>query len=102
VLPGAGAIVAALTAAAGIEAHVVGKPSPHFFETAVRRFGASADRAVMVGDTLDSDIAGGVGAGMRTVHVGGNVMSLDVPPPRPDFAIERVAELRGLLGVEGR
>lgn len=99
ILPGAGALVTVLTTAAGIEAEVVGKPSAFFFSTALRRFGVAAGRAVMVGDTLDSDIAGGRAAGLWTVHVGGNLMSLHDPAPRPDFAVAELADLRPLLGM---
>src|SRR5690606_22040661 len=42
ILPGAGALAAALSAAAGIEAEVVGKPSAFFFRTALRHFGVDA------------------------------------------------------------
>lgn len=97
VLPGNGAIAAALTAASGVAAEVVGKPSPFFFEAALRRFGASAGTTLMVGDTLDSDIAGGAAAGMRTVLVGESVPSRLVPAPAPDHFISGVAELERLL-----
>ena len=66
-LPGCGAIVAAVTAAAGVKAIVVGKPEPPLFRIALRRLGVEAAQAAMVGDSPESDVAGGRGAGMRTV-----------------------------------
>jgi HAD superfamily hydrolase (TIGR01450 family) len=66
-LPGCGAIVAAVTAAAGVSPIVVGKPAPPLFRIALRRLGVEAPQAAMVGDSLESDVAGGRGAGMRTV-----------------------------------
>jgi 4-nitrophenyl phosphatase len=66
-LPGCGAIVAAVATAAGVTPIVVGKPEPPLFRIALRRLGVTADRAAMVGDSLESDVAGGRGAGMRTV-----------------------------------
>ena len=90
-LPGTGAIAAALTYASGVRPEVVGKPARVFFEAALRRLGVTAARSVIVGDTLDSDIAGGTAVGMRTVLVGDAVPSALDPAPVPDV---RVAALR--------
>lgn len=98
-VPGAGAIATALAAAAAIEPDVVGKPSRFFFDTALRRFGMDRDGTVMVGDTLDSDIAGGRAAGLVTVHVGGNFMSLRTPAPAPDLSLATLGSLRACLGI---
>jgi len=66
-LPGCGAIVAAVRAAAGVRPIVVGKPEPPLFRIALRRLGLEPTQAAMVGDSVESDIAGGRGVGMRTV-----------------------------------
>jgi HAD superfamily hydrolase (TIGR01450 family) len=98
ILPGTGAIAAALTAASGVAADVVGKPSPFFFAAALRRFGAQPGTALMVGDTLDSDIAGGLAAGLRTVLVGSEgPASLHDPAPVPHHRVARLHDLRFLL-----
>ena len=99
-LPGTGAIAAALSYASGIEPEIVGKPAKAFFETALRRFGGTADRAVIVGDTLDSDIAGGAGAGLRTVLVGVPVPSTRRPEPVPDHRVPDLAGVWALFGGE--
>ena len=99
ILPGAGALAAALTAAAGIEAEVVGKPSRFFLDTALRRFRVVREESIMVGDTLDSDVAGGRAAGLTTVHVGGDLRSLRDPAPVPDLSLPNVLSLRGPLGL---
>ena len=96
VVPGIGAIAAALTYASGVRAEVVGKPSATFFEAAMRRYGATAERSVMIGDTLDSDIAGGNGVGMRTVLLGYGSPSALEPPPVPDH---HVPDLRAAWGL---
>jgi len=96
-LPGTGALAAALTYASGARPEVVGKPSPGFFETVLRHFDAAPERAVMVGDTLDSDIVGGAAAGMRTVLVGeGSPTAMD-PPPVPDHHVAELHALRELI-----
>jgi HAD superfamily hydrolase (TIGR01450 family) len=66
-LPGCGAIVAAVAAAAGVEPIVVGKPRPPLFEIALRRLGLDARDAAMVGDSVPSDMRGARAAGMRAV-----------------------------------
>jgi glycerol 3-phosphatase-2 len=60
--PGTGAIVAALEYATGRTAHSVGKPDPQLFRTALDRLGGG--RALMIGDRLDSDLAGASAAGL--------------------------------------
>lgn len=62
-LPGNGALVAALRTALEREPDlVVGKPEPALFAAAARRFGAAAP--LVVGDRLDTDIEGAQRAGM--------------------------------------
>lgn len=96
-VPGNGAIAAALSTASGVQATALGKPSVHFFASALRRFGFDRERTVMVGDTLDSDIAGGLAAGLVTVLVGPGDFSNTTPRPAPDFHIANLAELPELL-----
>jgi HAD superfamily hydrolase (TIGR01458 family) len=64
-----GAFVAGLEYAAEVEATVLGKPSPAFFEAALEALDAEAELTWMVGDDLDSDIAGAQRYGLRTILV---------------------------------
>jgi HAD superfamily hydrolase (TIGR01450 family) len=68
-LPGNGSLVAALTTALGGRTPdvVVGKPAPTLFEEAAAARGAQ--RVLVVGDRLDTDIAGAVRAGMDSLLV---------------------------------
>lgn len=59
--PGAGALLAAIVATTGTPATVVGKPAPPMFEAARERTGAR--RPLVVGDRLDSDVAGAAAMG---------------------------------------
>jgi HAD superfamily hydrolase (TIGR01458 family) len=65
----AGAFVAGLEYAAEVEAVVLGKPSPSYFEAACEALDADPQMAWMVGDDLESDVAGAHGIGMKTVLV---------------------------------
>lgn len=98
-VPGNGAIVAALTTATGVTAEAIGKPSPFFFEEALAYFGAERGSTAMVGDNLDSDIAGGVAAGLLTIQVGGDSFSQLREPPVPDHRVSDLFELERLLLV---
>ena len=64
-----GAYVAGLEYAAGVEAIVLGKPSPSYFATACEALDADPQMTWMVGDDLESDIVGAQGIGMKTVLV---------------------------------
>ncbi|MBB4683014.1 HAD-IIA family hydrolase [Amycolatopsis jiangsuensis] len=66
-LPGNGSMVAALRTATEAEPVVAGKPQPLLFETAARS--AGANRPLVVGDRLDTDIAGAVAAGLDVLCV---------------------------------
>jgi len=44
-----------------------GKPEAIFFNELCRRIGVSPGRCVLVGDNLESDIAGGQSVGMATI-----------------------------------
>ena len=95
-LPGCGAIVAAVVAAADVSPVVVGKPEPPLFEIALRRMGLGADDAAMVGDSVPSDMVGGRRAGMTTV-----LYAPDGAPAETsaDVVVSSFAELRRLAAV---
>ena len=64
-----GAFVAALEYATGVEATVLGKPSPGYFGAALEALDAEPELTWMVGDDLDQDVGGAKVFGMRTVLV---------------------------------
>lgn len=66
-LPGNGAMVAALQAATDREPTVAGKPARALLDTAVGRIGAQ--RPFVVGDRLDTDIAGARATGLDSLLV---------------------------------
>ncbi len=66
-LPGAGALLAAITTATGATPEVVGKPHPSLLYAALSRVGGN--RPLLVGDRLDTDVAAAVAAGWDSVLV---------------------------------
>ncbi len=66
-VPGAGALVAIVQSATGVEPLVVGKPEPMIFQVALDMLGGTPETALVIGDRLDTDIAGACNAGIRSV-----------------------------------
>ncbi len=94
--PGAGSIVAALEAASDRTAIVVGKPEPPIFHLALERVGVTPEKALMIGDRLETDIRGGKRVGMHTALVLTGVTQKPPPPgpDTPDIVARNLAELR--------
>lgn len=67
--PGCGAVVAMIEAASGVKAFSVGKPSPVMMRAARKELGLDAGHTIMIGDTMETDILGGVQMGYHTVLV---------------------------------
>lgn len=67
--PGCGATVAYLETATGTKAFSVGKPSPVMMRAARKQLGLVASETIMIGDTMETDILGGVQMGYRTILV---------------------------------
>jgi glycerol-1-phosphatase len=96
-VPGNGSLVAALTTATGRTPEVIGKPAPALFEAALAASGGKAP--LVVGDRLDTDIAGAGAAGMPGLLVLSGVSgAADLlaagPAMRPDYLGR---DLRALL-----
>jgi 4-nitrophenyl phosphatase len=97
-IPGAGAIIAAIATASGVKPIVVGKPSPLLFETAAHRMGLAKIDILIVGDRLETDIAGGQAFGARTALVLSGVTNrqqVEAWYPVPDLITSNLAELIG-------
>lgn len=77
VVPGTGAMVAAVTIAAGRQPVVLGKPSKFMFEIVQRRHPSiQPARTLMIGDRANTDILLGKNCGLQTLLVGSGVHSL--------------------------
>ena len=73
------------------------KPAKPFFDACFARIpGFDPRKAIMVGDSLTSDILGGKNAGLRTCWVNPTHASAR-PDILPDYEIESIAQLESLL-----
>ena len=94
--PGCGAIVSLIEAATGIKAFSVGKPSPVMMRTARKELGMATSETIMIGDTMETDILGGVQMGYRTILVlTGSTKTDDLGryAYQPDIIVDSIADL---------
>jgi 4-nitrophenyl phosphatase len=97
-IPGAGAWIAVIVTATGIEPIYAGKPAPALLELARQRLGTTKEETLVVGDRLDTDIAGAQAAGMPVALVLSGVSSREEGEawrPRVDVMAEELERLVG-------
>lgn len=98
----AGAFVVALEYAAKVTAKVIGKPSAEFFLAGARELQVPAARIAVVGDGLDTDVAGARAAGMTSVLVrtglfDATTLEATSPRDRPDRVLDSIRDLETLF-----
>jgi NagD protein len=94
--PGCGSIVAMIERATGVKAFSVGKPSGVMMRMAQRELGLRTDQTIMVGDTMYTDVLGGVEMGYRTVLVlSGHTTREEAHryAYQPDLIVNRVGDI---------
>lgn len=101
--PGAGAIIAALVAATGVQPTIIGKPYRPIMDYALRILKLPAENVAALGDRLDTDIAGGKAVGLRTMMVLTGVSTqaeVDALPltERPDYVFAGLPQVIAALG----
>jgi glycerol 3-phosphatase-2 len=92
--PGAGALLAAVETTTGVRGEVVGKPQAPLLRTALERTGGG--RPLLVGDRLDTDVAGASALGWDSALVlTGSTRRSDVAssPWTPTFVLRSLADL---------
>jgi NagD protein len=90
------AVVAMIEEATGKKAFSVGKPSPVMMRSARKYLGLEASETIVIGDTMDTDILGGVQLGYTTILTLSGVSNkntLEDFPFKPDLIVSSVAEL---------
>lgn len=95
-IPGAGAWISVIVTATGIEPIYAGKPASYLLELARERLGTSREETLVVGDRLETDIAGGQGAGCPVALVLSGVSTREQGEawrPLVDFTAEDLSAL---------
>jgi len=100
-VPGSGAVVESLAAVLERDPdHVLGKPSAVALDAALDRLGCSPEECLIVGDRLETDIAMGARAGMRTALVttgASTETEVATSEVTPDHVLDSIADLPALL-----
>lgn len=95
-LPGAGALIAVVELATGVQPTIIGKPERYIFDEAIRRLNADPATTVMVGDRLNTDIIGAHAAGLPSILVLSGISTIQevaTVPHKPTHIIKNIAEL---------
>jgi len=97
-IPGAGAWVSVIVTATGVEPIYAGKPAPYLLDLARERLGTAKEETLVVGDRLETDIAGGQAAGCPVALVLSGVSTREEAEawrPRVDVVAGDLGELVG-------
>lgn len=95
-VPGNGAQLAAIEVTTGVSPIIIGKPEPRMYQEAMGRLGARPKTTAVLGDRLDTDVAGGVRTGLSTILVLSGIATeadLVSSPVRPDLVCKDIEEL---------
>ena len=96
IVPACRALVAPIELATGRNAYFVGKPNPLMMRTGLRMLGVHSENAAMIGDRMDTDIVGGIEAGMDTVLVLSGISTRETCaeyPYRPRLILDGVGDI---------
>jgi NagD protein len=94
---GIAATTAMIEEAAGTKAFVIGKPSPVMMRSARKALGLETAETTVIGDTMDTDIQGGVQMGYKTILVLSGVTKVEDLVKfafKPDSIVNSVADIK--------
>lgn len=96
-VPGSGAILAAIQTASGVAPIIIGKPERMMFDLAVEKMGVARVATATLGDRLETDIEGGMRAGLKSILVMTGVTTPEIlahSSLQPDFVFDDLNALR--------
>ena len=100
-IPGCGAMVAAIEGASSIHPEVIGKPEPGLLQEGMRLLESKPEGTIMIGDSLDTDILAGQAAGTHTLFVlsGKDTRAnIEKTGVKPEFIYEDLAAVLADMG----
>ena len=93
----AGAFITAIEYAAEKESILIGKPSPIYFHSALKKLGFNNNTEfIMIGDDLESDIGAAQNIGGKGILIYTGKTEYPLPPninPKPDFEVRTLKEI---------
>ncbi len=95
-----GGFVACLEYASNRKAHVLGKPSPDFFRSAVAPMGLAPGDTAMIGDDAEFDVSAAIKAGLRGILVRTGKYkpgAEDSVDPKPDAVAQNLLQAVDLI-----
>ncbi len=95
-VPACGALVAPIEKVTGVKAYFLGKPNPAMMYWARKHIQVHSANCFMIGDRMDTDIVGGLEAGMTCCLVLTGVTSREMVgrfPYQPDYIFNNVGEI---------
>lgn len=95
-VPDCGSVSEMLYRATGRRPVFVGKPEPDMAIAAMEKTGFSAEKTVLIGDRLYTDIACGVNAGISTIFVlsgEGTMADVEASDTKPEYIFEGVSDI---------
>ncbi len=95
-VPACGALVAPIEKVTGVKAYFLGKPNPAMMYWARKKLKVHSMYSFMIGDRMDTDIVGGLEAGMTCCLVLSGVTSIETMnkyPYQPDYIFNSIAEI---------
>jgi 4-nitrophenyl phosphatase len=96
IVPGNGALLAFLEAACEVKPIIVGKPEPILYEQSMQRLDLPRETIAALGDRLETDILGGIRAGVKTILVMSGVTTaemLTASAYQPDWVFRDILDL---------
>ena len=75
----------------------VNKPSPAFFDYALRQSGASRETTLMIGDNRQTDILGALNAGIDALLFNRWEVDVRESPQAPTFVVDHLRDIIGIL-----
>ena len=75
----------------------VNKPSPAYFDYALRHAGASRETTLMIGDNLQTDILGALNAGIDALLFNRWNVDVNDSPQTPTFVVSNLRDIINIL-----
>jgi NagD protein len=96
-LPACGSVAALITKATNVDPYFVGKPNPLMMREGLNKIEAHSETSAMVGDRMDTDVLGGLEAGLHTFLVLSGVTQADEVDRFPYVPSKVVASIADLI-----